>query len=128
VRKQYKSGIELAKKQRKERKAKAVDKLEEAPLPKESEVTQEIGQSNGSEELTLHKVISYLQNLLEAEKEASVLKEHYLSLGHEKEKWEQSYKDLNWHYEIQKKEFENLKQEYTSLLSFFEKARQLAGK
>jgi hypothetical protein len=128
VRKQYKSGIELAKKQRKERKAKAVEKLEEAPLSKEPEVTQEISQSNGSEELTLHKVISYLQNLLEAEKEASVLKEHYTNLGHEKEKWEQSYKDLHWHYESQKKEFENLKQEYTSLLSFFEKARQLAGK
>ncbi|MED1202180.1 RsfA family transcriptional regulator [Heyndrickxia acidicola] len=128
VRKQYKSGIELAKKQRKERKFKAVEKLEEVPLPKVSETVQEISETKGNDELTLSQVVSYLQNLLTAEKEASVLEEHNANLQQEKEKWEKSYKDLKLHFEIQKEEYENLKKEYNSLLSFFEKARQLAGK
>ncbi|KQL54735.1 hypothetical protein AN964_15295 [Heyndrickxia shackletonii] len=123
VRKQYKSGIELAKKQRKERKSKSSDHHEEpAQIPRvEVDNTKLDFVSN----LTLNDVIKYLENLQVSYDQAQRDKE---SLSNELKELHSKMDQLQQMYEDQKKEYSELERDYSSMLAIMEKARQMALK
>lgn len=123
VRKQYKSGIELAKKQRKE--LKKVNRLpqtesetvQSVPVPQE-EVNQ------GS--LSFDSIISYLEEYKEKEKQYS---ESFKNLDRYEKKLyslETRVEELENENSLLKKENKTIKDDYLSLLSIMEKARKLA--
>ena len=127
VRKQYKSGIELAKKQRKE-------------LKKHSANPTEAGQSQGAEpvsdfskeefteaawQLGFDEVLQYLQNLYQkAEASAAVLSDQEQSQEKIKE-FEKKIADLTAENERLEKEFQALQADYRSLIEIMERARKM---
>ena len=123
VRKQYKSGIELAKKQRKERKSKSSDHHEgQVQVPQvEADNTQVETVSN----LTLKDVIKYLENLQVSHDQAQKDKE---SLSNEVKEFHSKLVQLQELYEDQKREYSELEREYSSMLAIMEKARKMALK
>ncbi len=123
VRKQYKEGIELAKKQRKELKKKEREtaglKDREVVMAGRTDVQQ------GKSRLTMEDVISFLQEYQEKEKkklasgdELEIYKERCRSL-------EKKVQTLTEENERLKKEMNILKEDYKTFLSLMEKARKL---
>lgn len=127
VRKQYKSGIELAKKQRKERKGKS--KLSES----QTSETPTIYEQNTSPqenieqniEQSISNVIKYLQRIQNEQgisetaiQENEKLKQQIQQLTQSLEKQKQSYDSL-------KNEYESLQEEYSAMVAILEKARIL---
>ncbi|KHD84687.1 RsfA family transcriptional regulator [Heyndrickxia ginsengihumi] len=122
VRKQYKSAIELAKKQRKERKQ---TKNDEEPLSAyESPVEAEYSQPE-QVTFTLPAVINYLQKL-HAEFEEKKHEQTELQRG--VDDWKNKYAEVYRLYQTEKEKCMRLQQEYHSLLSFMDKARKLGEK
>ncbi|NCU16179.1 RsfA family transcriptional regulator [Pallidibacillus pasinlerensis] len=122
VRKQYKSGVELAKKQRKELKKNpqphydlSIELIEERVLPK-----SEHG------DLSLEKVISYLEQFKEKESNVESLRQELQNLKERYEELEEKVQEKSRENEILKKENKTLKDDYLALLSIMEKARKLA--
>ncbi|MEI5906063.1 RsfA family transcriptional regulator [Bacillus spongiae] len=121
VRKQYRSGIELAKKQRKEQKKKGItvqSSHEDIRQPKESDDSNIFPSLN---EITSY--LTYLEGVKEQEHKLStekqVLEERVISLTEEN--------DSLRHEQVQlKTELQTVKEDYHSLLSFLEKARKMA--
>lgn len=115
VRKQYQSGIELAKKQRKEGK-KSTDRKSSKPDP-HSEVHKE-------KSVSLEEVIQFLQDMQK--------KEHLFTNSFEQDyekkvvSMENRLKELERENEQLVKENKQLKDEYVALLAIMEKARKLA--
>ncbi|WP_175988802.1 RsfA family transcriptional regulator [Bacillus sp. Marseille-Q1617] len=126
VRKQYKSGIELAKKQRKQ--SKKHNPLVKNPPPKESHLTQvqtEPGQAM-HDNFSMSSMIQYLQKAEEAVRNEAKVKEENSQL-HEQlslltSKLEQAAEEL----EEYKSKFTLLEEDHKSLLTIFEKARKMA--
>jgi prespore-specific regulator len=122
VRKQYKSGIELAKKQRKERKGKNADQNEHAlHVPLDLELKSE----GHVPTLTLNDIIEFLQKLQVSQEQTVKEKE---TLNNEAEQLRKKYEELHHIYEDQKKEYVLLDKEYSSMLAIMEKARKMALK
>ncbi|MGV3466825.1 MAG: RsfA family transcriptional regulator [Heyndrickxia sp.] len=122
VRKQYKSGIELAKKQRKERKSKQSDHQEE---PVKAPQTEEYKQADTTVNLTLLDVIKFLESLHVSQEQEQKEKE---CLSNEVNDFRNKLKHLQQLYEEQKREYSQLEQEYSSMLAIMEKARKMALK
>jgi len=122
VRKQYKSGIELAKKQRKERKSKQSDHQEE---PVQVPQTEEYKQVDAVVNLTLADVIKFLGNLQASQEKIQKEKE---SLKNEVNNFQNKLGQLQELYEEQKREYSELEKEYSSMLAIMEKARKMALK
>ncbi|WP_421384445.1 RsfA family transcriptional regulator [Bacillus salacetis] len=128
VRKQYKSGIELAKRQRKENKKQPV------PSPsrevKQPEVKQEIAPVNKvepqSDTLTLNGVIEFLEGLKENLNQDKELESAYKKLEEYAGKLEQQIEKLKEANSVYKEKLELLEEDHQSLLSIFEKARKMA--
>ncbi|WP_409253600.1 RsfA family transcriptional regulator [Bacillus sp. SCS-153A] len=128
VRKQYKSGIELAKRQRKENKNHPVSSTPEEV--KQSEVQYKRVPVDKAEEvnsntLTLKGVIEFLEGLKDnlnhdkLESAYKKLEEYVGKLEHQNEK----LKEANAVY---KEKLKLLEEDHQSLLSIFEKARKMA--
>ncbi|MGE8204192.1 RsfA family transcriptional regulator [Heyndrickxia sp. NPDC080065] len=124
VRKQYKSGIELAKKQRKELKLKNKPANEQTSL--EAVNYEQNSKSTGNIHQSLETVIEYLQQIrgeqgsnVHTEKENAILKNQVSQL-------QQSFQELKQNYENKKREFETLQEEYLSLIAILDKARKLS--
>lgn len=123
VRKQYKSGIELAKKQRKERKSKQSDHHEETAQVPQVEAGEKLPETVSS--LTLKDVIKYLENLQVSHEQTQKDKE---SLSMEAKGFQNKLEQLQQMYEEQKREYYELEKEYSSMLAIMEKARKMALK
>jgi prespore-specific regulator len=121
VRKQYKQGIELAKKQRKELKKEGA--VSKALISDTS--TQEDTQSKYEISLTLSDVIQYLRSYEESEEEQGSLMEQNTRLRERVERLE----DENNRLIKEKKEVENqldlVKEDYKALIGIMDRARKM---
>ncbi|WP_113927408.1 RsfA family transcriptional regulator [Bacillus sp. P14.5] len=128
VRKQYKSGIELAKRQRKENKKHSVPA--EQPEPEQNERVQEIPSLKNDEthsgKLTLDGVIEFLKSLKGNLTEDIELQTAYRKLEEYSEKLEQQVERLKEANSAYKDKLELLEEDHQSLLFIFEKARKMA--
>ncbi|MCU9612213.1 RsfA family transcriptional regulator [Caldibacillus lycopersici] len=127
VRKQYKTGIELSKKQRKDLKKKNQTE-EEKILFTDAEV--EVPDLSNSEEksLSFESVINYLQDYNEKQQK---LRQSAEQLKEFKEKLfvlELEVQELKRENQMLKKENKAIKDDYLALLTIMEKARKLAVK
>jgi prespore-specific regulator len=124
VRKQYKSGIELAKKQRKELKKQSIPAENDHPGdPVMEETTSSV--SNKSEGVTFHAVVHFLENL---HKKASATS----SIEEAKEKSIQKIKELEKktyslaaENERLTKNLKAIEEDYRSLIEIMERARKM---
>jgi prespore-specific regulator len=129
VRKQYKSGIELAKKQRKEAKKqlKLQDKTEgEAVLPAEQHNPQPAGEERQTA-IGLQEVKNYLDELYEKAGAASGNKE---SLDEHKEKirgLEKQIYYLSAENEKLETQLKSMEEDYRALIDIMERARKRVG-
>ena len=123
VRKQYKNGIELAKKQRKELKKSnpgfyqnlRQDQENASPVP-----------DTQPDRLNFDMIISYLEGYKEREQKVNELYREKQDLEERIQYLDHCLKELKEENERLKKENTAMKDEYLSLLSFMEKARKLA--
>ncbi|WP_033829319.1 RsfA family transcriptional regulator [Bacillus andreraoultii] len=122
VRKQYKTGIELAKRQRKELKRKSEEDIVREYI--EEEKNEEIRNEN----LTLEQVMSYLRRMKEQEEYYAASNEQLAKYREECNRLERKLQLAVEENEHLKKEISSLKDDYLSLLSIMEKARKLALK
>ncbi|WP_066318108.1 RsfA family transcriptional regulator [Bacillus sp. FJAT-29814] len=126
VRKQYKSGIELAKKQRKELKKQPVS-FEEAKQPEIDNVITEPSQHNPEQEttLTFPEVMKYLEDIYQrAEQHKSIEADRNGSLERIKELEKQTYY-LAAENERLATSLKSVEEDYRSLLEIMEKARKM---
>ncbi|MFF2287003.1 RsfA family transcriptional regulator [Peribacillus butanolivorans] len=123
VRKQYKSGIELAKKQRKEQAVKETDFETETVVAEFKTIEQKTNEERENESITLQEVILYLTKMDEliqldsTEKER--ISEHSLILEQENDRLQDENRLLK----------ENLKvveEDYRALMQIMERARKLS--
>ncbi|GER68173.1 hypothetical protein BpJC4_26440 [Weizmannia acidilactici] len=115
VRKQYKAEIEMAKKQRKERK-----KLirEPAETASEAEKPTEAVESEAS----LFDAIRILQKIAEKSKQEN---KQVTDVQRGADEWKLKYEELLGMYQEEREKHEQLQKEYSALLSIMEKARKL---
>lgn len=123
VRKQYKSGIELAKKQRKE--------LKKQSIPADNEITKEYvaevtpSSSTVSEGITFQAVIHFLENLQkQASAAQSIAEAKEKSLLKIKELEKKSY-SLAAENERLAKNLKAIEEDYRSLIEIMERARKM---
>ncbi|HEY4553809.1 MAG TPA: RsfA family transcriptional regulator [Bacillaceae bacterium] len=124
VRKQYISGIELAKKQRKEKMKRKDRKQETAPV---SDKAKERNVENRSDELRLDDVILFLQKLDRTMKTEGSRAMEQEALEKELAGTKLEADKISIAYEKLKEDYELLIQEHRALLSIFEKARKLSA-
>ncbi|GIN83814.1 hypothetical protein J6TS2_02000 [Heyndrickxia sporothermodurans] len=123
VRKQYKSGIELAKKQRKERKGKS--KQEESINATIVATEQYPNDINENTNESLEKVIKFLQQLQNEQGTPDQNAQENKLLKQQVHQLQQSLKEINQNYEKQKKEYQELQEEYSTMISILDRARKL---
>jgi hypothetical protein len=124
VRKQYKSGIELAKKQRKE--------LKKQSIPADNEITREFAaeetpssRAAGSEGITFQAVIHFLENLQkQAAASSSIAEAKEKSIQKIKELERKSY-SLAAENERLAKNLKAIEEDYRSLIEIMERARKM---
>ncbi|MET3316925.1 UNVERIFIED_ORG: cysteinyl-tRNA synthetase [Peribacillus simplex] len=123
VRKQYKSGIELAKKQRKEQAVKETDFETESVVAEFKTIEQKTNEERENESITLQEVILYLTKMDELiqldSKEKEQISEHSLLLEQENDRLQDENRLLK----------ENLKvveEDYRALMQIMERARKLS--
>ncbi|MFB7640901.1 RsfA family transcriptional regulator [Peribacillus butanolivorans] len=123
VRKQYKSGIELAKKQRKEQAVKETEFEMETVIAEFKTIEQKTNEERENESITLQEVILYLTKMDESiqldSKEKERISEHSLLLEQENDRLQDENRLLK----------ENLKvveEDYRALMQIMERARKLS--
>jgi prespore-specific regulator len=128
VRKQYKSGIELAKRQRKENKKQPVSSPpREVKQPEVKHLTAPVKKVEAEpNKLTLSSVIEFLEGLKDNMGQDKELESAYKKLEEYVEKLEQQIGKLKEANAIYKEKLELLEEDHQSLLSIFEKARKMA--
>jgi prespore-specific regulator len=124
VRKQYKSGIELAKKQRKELKKHGVPAEKDYPKELVNEVTTSTVSAR-SEGVTLQAVLHFLENLHKKASAASSIEEaKEKSIQKIKELEKKSY-SLAAENERLSKNLKAIEEDYRSLIEIMERARKM---
>ncbi|MEC1520962.1 RsfA family transcriptional regulator [Neobacillus niacini] len=124
VRKQYKSGIELAKKQRKELKKQNIPADKEITKEFVAEETQSLG-SPRSEDITFQSVVHFLENLQKQAAAASSIEEaREKSIQKIKELEKKSY-SLAAENERLAKNLKAIEEDYRSLIEIMERARKM---
>ena len=126
VRKQYKSGIELAKKQRKELKKQPVNPMDAVPSQGAAPVSESPKEEGveADEQLGFDEVIQFLQNLFQkAEASAAVFSDKVQSQEKIKE-LEKKIADLTAENERLEKELQLLQADYRALIEIMERARK----
>lgn len=126
VRKQYKTGIELAKRQRKELKKKSQDVFDSHQVDGEKKIKGNEAELNGI--LSIEQVISFLQRLKEKEIQFDTSVDELMKYKEERDDLMKKLKATQEKNEKMKKEINSLKDDYLALLSIMEKARKLALK
>ncbi len=126
VRKQYKTGIELAKRQRKELKKKSQDVFDSHQVDGEKKIKGNEAELNGI--LSIEQVISFLQRLKEKEIQFDTSVDELKKYKEERDDLRKKLKATQEENEKMKKEINSLKDDYLALLSIMEKARKLALK
>lgn len=126
VRKQYKTGIELAKHQRKELKKKSQDVFDSHQVDGEKKIKGNEAELNGI--LSIEQVISFLQRLKEKEIQFDTSVDELKKYKEERDDLRKKLKATQEENEKMKKEINLLKDDYLALLSIMEKARKLALK
>ncbi|MFE4896868.1 RsfA family transcriptional regulator [Peribacillus butanolivorans] len=123
VRKQYKSGIELAKKQRKEQAVKETEFEMETVVAEFKTIEHKTNEERENESITLQEVILYLTKMDELiqldSKEKERISEHSLLLEQENDRLQDENRLLK----------ENLKvveEDYRALMQIMERARKLS--
>lgn len=128
IRKQYKSGIELAKKQRKEVKkniVETVDNAEELGSSFDPIVKTEEGSTSVVQELTFEDLLVYL-NKLYGQAQSSTDYQESLSLYQEKVKQlEQQIQDIIIENKRLEKEMYAMEHDYKALIEIMERARKM---
>jgi prespore-specific regulator len=131
VRKQYKSGIELAKRQRKENKKQPVlspsgeTKTQQPPVKQETVPVKNADESQPAK-LTLNEVIDFLESLKGSLNQDLELESAYKKLEEYTEILEQQIEKLKEANAAYQDKLELLEEDHQSLLSIFEKARKMA--
>ncbi|MEM5000547.1 RsfA family transcriptional regulator [Priestia megaterium] len=117
VRKQYKTGIDLAKKQRKELKARTVSKDEEQPA--------RLSYMEAEKHISLNEVIKYLENVDQGQRHSSELLEANEELQQKIERLQEKVTIL----EKEKKALQNnlliVEDDYKALIEIMERARKM---
>lgn len=126
VRKQYKTGIELAKRQRKELKKKSQDVFDSHQVDGEKKIKGNEAELNGI--LSIEQVISFLQRLKEKEIQFDTSVDELKKYKEERDDLRKKLKETLEENEKMRKEINSLKDDYLALLSIMEKARKLALK
>ncbi|MEK0287925.1 RsfA family transcriptional regulator [Caldifermentibacillus hisashii] len=126
VRKQYKTGIELAKRQRKELKKKSQDVFDSHQVDGEKKIKGNEAELNGI--FSIEQVISFLQRLKEKEIQFDTSVDELKKYKEERDDLRKKLKATQEENEKMKKEINLLKDDYLALLSIMEKARKLALK
>ncbi|RIW36305.1 RsfA family transcriptional regulator [Bacillus salacetis] len=130
VRKQYKSGIELAKRQRKENKKQpALSQTAEVEQPQAKLETVPFKKAAAESEpskLTLNEVIEFLESLKGSLSQDRELESAYKKLEEYTEILEQQIDKLKEANAAYQEKLELLEEDHQSLLSIFEKARKMA--
>jgi hypothetical protein len=123
VRKQYKSGIELAKKQRKELKNQSTSSNNQQPAPVLHPAS--IQEEEASDEINLQAVIHFLNRLYKkAEISTSIQEDKEKSYGKIKELEKQTYY-LAAENERLEKNLKAIEEDYRSLMEIMERARKM---
>lgn len=122
VRKQYKSGIELAKKQRKEIKREYAAKI---PAPEVSEFNSINEKLFVSDNLTISAVISYLNHLEQLENEYTKLKDENLQLKRKVDKLEGEVQLLGQAKLELETSMNLVEEDYRALIEIMERARKM---
>ncbi|WP_346200815.1 RsfA family transcriptional regulator [Caldifermentibacillus hisashii] len=126
VRKQYKTGIELAKRQRKELKKKSQDVFDSHQVDGEKKIKGNEAELSGI--FSIEQVISFLQRLKEKEIQFDTSVDELKKYKEERDDLRKKLKATQEENEKMKKEINSLKDDYLALLSIMEKARKLALK
>ncbi|MCQ6273986.1 RsfA family transcriptional regulator [Bacillus sp. V3B] len=128
IRKQYKSGIELAKKQRKEIKksvVETVDNVDELESSFDPIMKTEEGSISVVQELTFEDLLVYLNKLYDQAKSSTDYQES-LSLYEEKVKQlEQQIQDMTVENKRLEKEMHSMEHDYKALIEIMERARKM---
>lgn len=123
VRKQYKSGIELAKKQRKQSK-------KHSPPKKTYEEKQEIptveSASESPEAFSMGSMIQYLQKAEEAVRNEEKVRNENSQLHEQISQLQEKLKETEEELKEYEEKFNLLEEDHKSLLAIFEKARKMA--
>jgi prespore-specific regulator len=117
VRKQYKDAIELAKKQRKEKKKEAVQVIEER-----DRVTEEVA---ATKELTIEEVIHFLQRYKQSMDDWQHAIDENRALKKDMEQLQQTITKLQAEKEALRKELTTVKEDYKALIGIMERARKM---
>ncbi|HZG61196.1 MAG TPA: RsfA family transcriptional regulator [Anoxybacillus sp.] len=117
VRKQYKDAIELAKKQRKEKKKEAAVHME-----RKETVTAEIA---AAKELTLEDVIAFLQRYHQSVNDFQHAIDENRALKKDMEQLQQMITRLQVEKELLEKELKMVQEDYKALIGIMERARKM---
>ncbi|MDF1506695.1 RsfA family transcriptional regulator [Robertmurraya sp. DFI.2.37] len=116
VRKQYKSGIELAKKQRKELRKQTQSSVE--PLEMEGEQSTETYQQVDKPKISFEDLVSTLKLLYQEFEQSSEAEEKF-------QEFEERIAYLTAENENLKKELQTIEQDYKALIEIMERARKM---
>jgi prespore-specific regulator len=116
VRKQYKDAIELAKKQRKEKKKEAAASVEQ------NETAEEIA---ATKELTFEEVITFLQRYQQSLNDCQHAIDENRALKKDMEQLQQTITRLQAEKETLKKELKTVQEDYKALIGIMERARKM---
>ncbi|MBM7621700.1 cell division protein FtsB [Bacillus tianshenii] len=122
VRKQYKSGIELAKKQRKEIKREHAAKSADPEIPEFNSINEKLYVSDN---MTISAVISYLNHLEQLENEYTKLKDENLQLKRKVEKLEGEVQLLGQAKLELETSMNLVEEDYRALIEIMERARKM---
>ena len=125
VRKQYKSGIELAKKQRKEMKKQAGQNEENQSLETVPQADQTPSSIETNNTITLENVIDYLETLHKKAEDSTKVEEDRENLSSKIKDLEKKTYYLAAENERLSKNLKTIEEDYRSLLEIMERARKM---
>ncbi|HET7628355.1 MAG TPA: RsfA family transcriptional regulator [Bacillales bacterium] len=131
VRDQYKQAMEIAKKQRKERKRmlsrkKSSPRVEKrAETPGRAKPEPAAADTADAESLTLNDVIAYLTQLNEEQTHSHTMATTKQRLEREKDQLVRENEDLKKQLAKTKREYETVKEDYQSLIQIMDRARKM---
>ncbi|MFC7393227.1 RsfA family transcriptional regulator [Scopulibacillus cellulosilyticus] len=136
VRKKYEQAIEIAKKQRKQRKRAEQQRVRnwqkpqfETPVVQPTVNFEERSQAAASspKTLTMDDIISFLQNLQNHDRTSQKLIKENEALKHENERLQSKVNDLERQLEKLQKNHQIIEEDYQSLMGIMERARRMVA-
>ncbi|XTP53010.1 RsfA family transcriptional regulator [Niallia sp. Krafla_26] len=128
IRKQYKTGIELAKKQRKEGRKNTEFEIKNAlnePVTSDSTIEVETIMSSSPNELAFEDIVNYLNKLHEQALDANGYKENLEIYQEKVSQLEQKIREISEENIRLQKEFYTMENDYKALVEIMERARKM---